>query len=165
MDDTQLQELYTWVDGIPLSRPKRNITRDFGDGGGSPAPSLPFRRESLRLAPPTGASVVAQSQIVCRVCVPQRCVVRPATVLTAETVAHFCPKLVELHNYSAANGQKQKMYNWQTLRRPVTRAPPAAPAHALTRAPVFVSASACWSDPGHGNPTCADRHHSHAGSV
>ncbi|XP_074847737.1 sperm flagellar protein 1 isoform X1 [Carettochelys insculpta] len=27
-----LQELYRWVDGIPLSRPKRNIARDFSDG-------------------------------------------------------------------------------------------------------------------------------------
>ncbi|XP_041123531.1 sperm flagellar protein 1 isoform X2 [Polyodon spathula] len=27
-----LQELYAWIDQIPLSRPKRNIARDFGDG-------------------------------------------------------------------------------------------------------------------------------------
>ncbi|XP_048472246.1 sperm flagellar protein 1 [Rhincodon typus] len=27
-----LQELYAWIDGIPLSRPKRNIARDFSDG-------------------------------------------------------------------------------------------------------------------------------------
>lgn len=32
MDD-EMQELYTWVDDIPLSRPKRNIARDFSDGG------------------------------------------------------------------------------------------------------------------------------------
>jgi hypothetical protein len=32
MDDDTLQELYQWVDEIPLSRPKRNITRDFSDG-------------------------------------------------------------------------------------------------------------------------------------
>ncbi|XP_030048412.1 sperm flagellar protein 1 [Microcaecilia unicolor] len=30
--EENLQELYTWVDTIPLSRPKRNITRDFSDG-------------------------------------------------------------------------------------------------------------------------------------
>ncbi|XP_013403112.1 sperm flagellar protein 1 isoform X3 [Lingula anatina] len=32
IDDEVLQELYSWIDGIPLSRPKRNITRDFSDG-------------------------------------------------------------------------------------------------------------------------------------
>nr|KAG5704086.1 hypothetical protein BaRGS_017590 [Batillaria attramentaria] len=28
----ELEELYTWIDGIPLTRPKRNIARDFADG-------------------------------------------------------------------------------------------------------------------------------------
>ncbi|CAE7884097.1 SPEF1 [Symbiodinium sp. KB8] len=32
LDDESLQKIYTWVDQIPLSRPKRNITRDFSDG-------------------------------------------------------------------------------------------------------------------------------------
>lgn len=27
-----LDELYTWLDEIPLSRPKKNIARDFQDG-------------------------------------------------------------------------------------------------------------------------------------
>lgn len=66
--EEELQELYIWVDGIPLSRPKRNIARDFSDG-----------------------------------------------VLTAEVVHHFYPRLVELHNYSAANSLAQKLYNWSTL--------------------------------------------------
>lgn len=30
--EQELQGLYTWVDEIPLSRPKRNIARDFSDG-------------------------------------------------------------------------------------------------------------------------------------
>lgn len=30
--EEELQALYTWVDSIPLSRPKRNIARDFSDG-------------------------------------------------------------------------------------------------------------------------------------
>ena len=33
LDDDSLQELYSWIDEIPLSRPKRNIGRDFSDGG------------------------------------------------------------------------------------------------------------------------------------
>lgn len=33
LDDDELQKIYVWVDSIPLSRPKRNISRDFSDGG------------------------------------------------------------------------------------------------------------------------------------
>lgn len=32
LDDQLLQDLYAWVDQIPLSRPKRRIERDFSDG-------------------------------------------------------------------------------------------------------------------------------------
>ena len=28
-----MQEVYNWVDEIPLSRPKKNIARDFSDCG------------------------------------------------------------------------------------------------------------------------------------
>ena len=65
MDDDDLQRVYQWVDEIPLSRPKRNIARDFADG-----------------------------------------------VLTAEIIAHYFPRLIEIHNYPAANSYAQKMYNW-----------------------------------------------------
>jgi len=68
MDDEELQRIYTWVDEVPLTRPKRNIARDFADG-----------------------------------------------VLTAEIVHHYFPRLVEIHNYPAANSYAQKMYNWSTL--------------------------------------------------
>ena len=57
LSEEELNEIYNWVDEIPLSRPKKNISRDFADG-----------------------------------------------VLVAEIVANFIPRLVELHNYSAANG-------------------------------------------------------------
>lgn len=30
--EEDLQVVYTWLDSIPLSRPKRNIARDFSDG-------------------------------------------------------------------------------------------------------------------------------------
>lgn len=32
VDDEALHQLYLWVDNIPLSRPKRNLSRDFSDG-------------------------------------------------------------------------------------------------------------------------------------
>ncbi|KAJ3010692.1 Sperm flagellar protein 1 [Thoreauomyces humboldtii] len=67
-------ELYAWIDSIPLSRPKKNIQRDFSDG-----------------------------------------------VATAEVISHFLPKMIELHNYPAANSVAQKMYNWKTLNQKVLR--------------------------------------------
>ena len=33
LDEEEMQLIYNWVDEIPLSRPKRNIARDFSDGG------------------------------------------------------------------------------------------------------------------------------------
>ena len=33
MDEDELQLVYNWVDEIPLSRAKKNIARDFSDGG------------------------------------------------------------------------------------------------------------------------------------
>jgi hypothetical protein len=30
--EEDIQDLYAWVDTVPLSRPKRNIARDFSDG-------------------------------------------------------------------------------------------------------------------------------------
>lgn len=33
LDEQILQDLYAWIDQIPLSRPKRRIERDFSDGG------------------------------------------------------------------------------------------------------------------------------------
>lgn len=32
LDEEDLTKVYEWVDTIPLSRPKRNINRDFSDG-------------------------------------------------------------------------------------------------------------------------------------
>ena len=33
IDDVELESLYQWVDRVPLSRPKKNIGKDFSDGG------------------------------------------------------------------------------------------------------------------------------------
>ena len=32
LNEEELNFVYNWVDEIPLSRPKKNITRDFADG-------------------------------------------------------------------------------------------------------------------------------------
>ena len=68
MDDESLQQVYCWVDDIALSRPKRNISRDFSDG-----------------------------------------------VLMAEIVSSYFPRIVELHNYSAANLYVRSYIIWNTL--------------------------------------------------
>lgn len=70
LSEEELTQIYDWVDQIPLSRPKKNIARDFSDG-----------------------------------------------VLLVEIVAHYVPRIVELHNYSAANSKTQKLYNWNTMNR------------------------------------------------
>ncbi|XP_056617431.1 sperm flagellar protein 1 isoform X2 [Triplophysa dalaica] len=72
IDEETLQDVYAWIDKIPLSKPKRNIARDFSDG-----------------------------------------------VMAAEVVKHFFPKLVDLHNYTAAHSTQQKLCNWSTLNRKV----------------------------------------------
>ena len=35
ISEEEMQEVYNWVDEIPLSRPKKNISRDFSDCGKS----------------------------------------------------------------------------------------------------------------------------------
>ena len=32
ISEEELNSIYAWIDGIPSSRPKKNITRDFSDG-------------------------------------------------------------------------------------------------------------------------------------
>jgi hypothetical protein len=32
LDEKLLEDLYQWIDSLPLTRPKRNIERDFSDG-------------------------------------------------------------------------------------------------------------------------------------
>jgi len=33
LDERILEELYSWIDSIPLTRPKKDLRRDFSDGG------------------------------------------------------------------------------------------------------------------------------------
>ena len=33
LSEEDLTDVYNWIDQLPLSRPKKNITRDFSDGG------------------------------------------------------------------------------------------------------------------------------------
>lgn len=74
LDDATRHELYEWLDSIPLSRPKKFISRDFADA-----------------------------------------------YLLAEVIAHYQPRMVELHNYPAALSLANKRVNWETLQSKVLR--------------------------------------------
>ena len=41
VSEEEMQEVYNWVDEIPLSRPKKNIARDFSDAGKCHPPFRP----------------------------------------------------------------------------------------------------------------------------
>jgi hypothetical protein len=73
-DDAILEDVYRWIDSIPLSRPKKNIGLDFSD-----------------------------------------------CVLVAETIHHYKPNLISLHNFPATSSFKQKVLNWETLNMKVLR--------------------------------------------
>ncbi|XP_060942750.1 sperm flagellar protein 1 [Limanda limanda] len=90
LSEEELLGLYAWIDGIPLARPKRHITRDFSDGAAL---------QKFFLFLPSSASSSA--------------------VMAAEIVKYFLPKLVDLHNYIPANSTPQKLSNWSLLNRKV----------------------------------------------
>ena len=99
--EEELQELYVWVDQIQFSRPKRNIARDFSDG-------------VLLVRIPT-IFHHTHFTLFAYYCSENLRVSTLTLYFQAELLAHFYPKLVEIHNYSAANSFSQKMYNWNTL--------------------------------------------------
>lgn len=70
----ELMYIYEWVDSIQLSRPKKNISRDFSD-----------------------------------------------SILLAEIIKHYIPKLVDMNNYPPASSTNQKCYNWTTLNNKVLK--------------------------------------------
>jgi hypothetical protein len=106
--EEELQDIYTWVDQIPLSRPKRNIARDFADGGNG-AWCSGF------------VSSQGRSRVVTRDSNSYYCVLyRISAVLVSEITKHFFPRMVELHNYSSSHSVGQKLYNWNTLNRMFT---------------------------------------------
>jgi CH-like domain in sperm protein len=135
LTDEDLQKLYAWIDEIPLTRPKRNIGRDFSDGV-----LAAEVRAKLSLCRCASALLRSTTHHTSRVDWQLRhhlyCVL--LALITACTpfvssifalahwrcvkvVAHYFPRLVELHNYSAANSVAQKLYNWNTFNTKVLR--------------------------------------------
>lgn len=89
LDQSVLEDLYTWIDSLTLSRPKKRIERDFSDGS-IDLVGLSFIR-----------SLLVQGQLV------------------AEVVHFYFPGFVDLHNYSAANSLQHKKSNWNILNEKV----------------------------------------------
>ena len=96
LDSDTLNSLYDWVDSVPLSRPKRNIARDFSDAGVYyPVFLLLFLKFHLLLK-------FSPLHII-------------KIAMAAEVVWHFFPKFVEKHNYPDANAVSKKVDNWRTF--------------------------------------------------
>ena len=96
LDEHLLEELYLWIDSLPLSRPKKRIERDFSDGNSIP---ISFRHgDSINFF---FSSVSFEGKLI------------------AEIVQYYLPDLVDLHNYSSANSLDHKKSNWDTLNKKV----------------------------------------------
>lgn len=132
LSEEELQDLYAWIDNIPLSRPKRNISRDFSDGGRSLEFSLKaklaFKLKDDLLS--TNRVVKVNSSLIKNtfwhhlairanlfICLFISASLLLFVVMAAEVVKHFFPKLVEMHNYVPANSTQQKLSNWSVLNR------------------------------------------------
>lgn len=96
IDEVILEDLYSWVDQIALSRPKRDIKRDFSDGG---------MYTTDTVVDPT-IHALTRFSMFCYI-----------SVLAAEIVKTFIPQIVEIHNYVAANKYDNKVTNWKLLNR------------------------------------------------
>lgn len=88
------EELYKWIDEHPLSRPKRNISRDFSDARKQTEKNDVFK-QTKNFTPYF------------------------FLVPLVEILKHHFPKRVEMHNYSPQNAFNRKLNNWQTLNRKV----------------------------------------------
>lgn len=103
MSDEDLQRVYSWVDEIPLSRAKRNITRDFSDGGACSSSRSPrddaHRGFSLNLTP------IPRS--------PLHMVPAFRAVLLAEVIRHYFPKLIDMHNYVRPRRKRERALSRQ----------------------------------------------------
>ena len=90
LDEKVMEDLYKWLDSLPLTRPKRNIERDFSDG-----------KFHFSLLKKNSFRFFYKGKLV------------------AEIIHHYLPNLVDLHNYSSANSLDHKRSNWFTLNKKV----------------------------------------------
>ncbi|CAL8101808.1 unnamed protein product [Orchesella dallaii] len=101
LNPQDLEELYSWIDTVPLTRPKKNINRDFSDGGDMSS-DCNFQTKRIFMI-----------QYLYKAFIPQH------LVSVAELVHFYMPRLIELHNYVNASSSAQKRINWSMLNRKV----------------------------------------------
>ncbi|OAF70813.1 hypothetical protein A3Q56_01403 [Intoshia linei] len=115
MDTDTLEELYQWVDKIPLSRPKKDIRRDFSDGvmtaevvyffnqniidmhSYSPAVNSERKKNNWNLLNRFGQHVL----------------------LLSEIIKHFIPRFVDSHNYVPSGSLSRKRMNMTIINKKV----------------------------------------------
>ena len=91
LNEQILEELYVWIDSIPLSKSKKRIERDFSDGK-----ILNDMFESFLFC-----SMIFKGTLV------------------AEVVRYYLPDLIETHNYTGTSSINQKKINWGILNKKV----------------------------------------------
>lgn len=84
-----LEDLYVWIDNIPLSKPKKKIERDFSDGN--------FIRTKLI----------------------RNVLLFFKGILTAEVIKYYLPDLVTMKSYLPNSAISQKKINWGLLNKKV----------------------------------------------
>lgn len=94
LNEQILEELYVWIDSIPLSKPKKRIERDFSDGKRRFVVDHLFNRRISSVLNEIGT-------------------------LVAELIRYYLPDLIELHNYSSSSAFNQKKINWSILNKKV----------------------------------------------
>ena len=110
LSPAELHSLYRWIDSLPLTKAKKNIARDFSDGGHCPSFRLLSYSLTLRSGPPFAFPSHSPSP-------PSLC----CSVLMSQVLHHYHPRLVDLHNYTSTLSPPQKQSNWQTLNAKVLR--------------------------------------------
>ena len=93
LDEQTTKELLIWIDSIELSRPKKNINRDFADGV--------LVAEVIHVSNQFRPDPSALSK------------------LTEFSFQSYFPQRVEKHNYIPSSGRQGKLTNWATLNRKV----------------------------------------------
>ena len=119
LSTAELHAVYRWIDQLPLTKPKKNIARDFSDAGNTTS----TRTQQTSQALPADTARAAHGQHMPTVTLTSPALHLPLvlSVLLSEVLHHYHPKLVDLHNYSPALSLATKRTNWQTLNHKVLK--------------------------------------------
>lgn len=121
--DPTLEEIYTWIEQIQFSKPKKNLARDFSDGGNNNKNEKNFIRSQFFLLLflfffffliGFNVKTVFSSSLPLP---PNRHPIHP--VFMAELLKRYYPKHIDIHNYVPGNSVAKKIDNWCTLNRKV----------------------------------------------